>query len=355
MSPFFLTLQRLLNQREQLDPSQRYVALDDLPPATLLVYDPALAYALLKSDALRPSDLVGSSLTVSRTPAGAVPTIESFFSQTPLLNHGEVHREMRKHLMLRYRHVQALMVSWLNSYSEEYFNSLEAGTAIRADVLVRGYLNGLFRQILASELECSLSQLPDFPDNLLFEFLPRFRDLTVREAKLHAALQRLYQILGERKRPLNDVWALLTLVIMGREPLLSGLLYGLTCYDGPHRRGALSEDDVEGFFRAVAPVDVISRQVEREVNLDGVNFVAGQLVYISPHLLHLHSDSLDSPGPPERSLAFGMGPHACPGRKMTVVATQAFFNHLAQASHVLVDTAGLRWTRELLLTFKETQ
>jgi cytochrome P450 len=353
MNTIFLTLQRLLNQRELLDPAQRYVSIDDLSPATLLVYDPALAHALLKSDAVIPADLLGSSLEVSRTPAGAVPTIESFFSQTPLLNHGEVHREMRKHLMLRYRHVQALMESWLDSYSVQYFDSLEAGSAIRADALVSGYVNGLLRQMLACELECSVSQLPAFPDNLIFEFLPRFRDLKIREAELHAAVQSLYQLLGERNRPMDDVWVLLTLVIMGHQPLLSALLYGLTRHDGPHRHGALSNDDAELFFRAVAPVDVISRQVEREVCLEGVNFVPGQVLYVSPHLLHLHSDSLGLPGPPERSMTFGMGPHACPGRKISVLVTQAFFNHLAQASHVLVDTAGIRWTRELMLIHKE--
>ena len=98
MSYHVLRLRTLMNRPERIDFAAPVVALDEEHPPALLVLGDSLVKAVLKSDLVVPYDLVGYWKLAARLSPEALPAIDAFFDQTPILLHGSAQREARKSL-----------------------------------------------------------------------------------------------------------------------------------------------------------------------------------------------------------------------------------------------------------------
>ncbi len=337
LTPPILKLVNLLNQQAPLPGANALCRLNAGTPTSWLVRDAALGHAILKSPHVKPYDLLRYFKQVARIEDGELGAIEGYFSHGPLLLHGEKHREVRKTVVQQYQAIEIDLHDWLDAYTRDFLQS-HCGSPVTTTRLARGYVDGLYRTLIARQLGSEPQALPPLP-RLLFDLLPR--KATLQHA--NTELQALADACQVRRNPSTlvekqDPWPLVTLVVMGKDALQTALLFAL------HRRDI---KDAETLFRLSTPVSVIAREVTHTTTFSGESFSAGDILYLCPSLMEAH--------PTYGKLEFGAGQHICAGRKIAMIVASAFLQGLQATDGLIIRTDNLQWTRSLLLTPKETE
>lgn len=337
-----------MNRPERIDLEQRWMPLDEEQPPALLVLDESLTKAVLKCDVIGPTDLVGNFKAAARMDQASLPTIDMFFRKTPMLLHGVDQRQARKALQPCYRSIEDGLDLWLSDYALTYFESRVQQSPVSSVALVSDYLHGVNRRIVARNVGCSLDHLPPLPNNL-FRLLPRAEQLLSYDQTLHTLVSFLTEQLCAQQRDPDEAWALVSVAVMGQEPLLSGLAFALS---SPAPQGGWTP---EALMRESAPVSMLGcRQVLADVTLEGVQFIKGQLLYICPFLTHKSMKQCSGENLiADTSYSFGAGAHVCAGRKISLKVVQAFLDAYQQCPQLIVKLKGLRFSRDINLMVQQ--
>lgn len=342
-----LKVRKLLNQPEALEPAYEAVALElGACPATL-VYGIELAHEVLKHPQAEPFDLWDYYRQLAGLACADAPVLGGYFTHGPLLAHGEAHREIRRQSQPLYRQLESLLDTRIDDWTADFLARwvASAGGTASAQALCEAYAAEVFGRMLADVLACTPQDLPALPGRI-FELLAREEKLRARESELRT----LYGVLQARvtvlAQPPQQVWQLLGLVVMGHDALKLAILHALSA-------GAALPlgESVERCIRDAAPVSVLLRRFRAPVEIRGHRYAQGQLVFVSPSLAHRHADTC-APAD-RRSLAFGAGPHLCPGRRLALRVAQSFFDHLAGVPWHQALTRPAGWQRDLLLGIKD--
>lgn len=347
MSSSALRLRTIMNNPSTLDMSREWVALDKHTPPTLLIYGESLANAILRTESIATYDLVAYWKMVIKISPPGLPAIESHFQASPFLLSGETHRNARKGLTQPYRRVEAALDQWLPAYTETFFGAFQRGQSVRPKQLALDFIDGVFRKMLARELGCQAEEIPPLPSGL-FNFLPRLESVQEFDRRLGRIADVIEKLSGGSGKHRDEAWALSSIVVMGQQPLLGAIVYGLI--NKPPIGGRW---DSEALMRQSSPVSVFGRKVSEDVTVKGLSLVKGQLVHVCPSLAHLHGDFHSGENVPGQSLAFGAGPHVCSGRKISLKITDTFFKQWAFTDHIKLDTSGLSLIRDMVLTPQE--
>lgn len=348
MSHHVLHLRTLMNRPDRIDMALPVMALDaEQPPALLLLSEP-LIKAVLKCDVIVPTDLVANLKTSARLEQNSLPAIGTFFSKTPMLMNGVTHREVRMGLQPIYRIIEDRLDSWLPDYAQACLQSAGPQNRVSAFSWVSGFLDGVNRRIMAVHVGCPVEHLPPLP-NQLYRLLPRAEDLIIYDQSLQALVSFLAEQLSMQQRDPDEAWALVSVAVMGQESLLSGLLFSMV------KAAPQGHWTAESLMRESAPVSMLGcRQVQTDVELEGVKFLAGQLLYVCPFLTHLSMrQGSCAPTSASSSYSFGSGAHVCAGRKIALKIVQAFLDAHQQCSPLNVNQQNLRFFRDINLMVQQ--
>ncbi len=348
MSSITLRLRGIMNKPGNLDLSQNMVDLGNDEAPSLLIYNAALSYAVLKSNALVPFNPIRLWKQVTRIPASELGAIDTYFRKTPLFLSGEEHRTARKTLIDPYKRIERSLNNWLATFTRQFFERYFRDKTSSATAIVQTYLNCVFTEILAKELACPTFTLPVMPTGIL-KLIPREEGLRSFDQQLENLVNSIKSSLLAAGRNQEEAWPIASVVVMGREPLLSAFLFGLINPPSSNEpwRG-------ENLLRQASPISALSREVVSDVQIDELKLTKGQSVRICPFIAHDQAEKNDHSAERRRWLEFGSGSHLCPGRAISLKITDSFFQEFPEKKRHLIDTSGLKFSRDFLLTTKET-
>lgn len=343
MSSITLRLREIINRPDSVDRSQDRMELDGATAPSLLVYDAELATGILKSDVLVPYNLIALWKQVARLSSSEIGALEAYFLKTPLFLSGEEHKLARKSLVDPYRRIERSLEGWLQDFTQDFFDRHSPEDFDDAAAFVMAYLNGVFQQMLATDLGCSADELPLISTGVL-RLIPRPEALRSLNRQLDELVASIKSILQAAGRDPEEAWPLVSVVVMGREPLLGVLLSGLA---NPSADGEAW--DAETLIHQVAPISVLSRQVLEDVALEGLQLKKGQSVTVCPFLAHERAESGVPENRPARRLEFGFGRHLCSGRALSIKIADSFFRNLTPALRRRIDTTNMKLVRDFFL------
>jgi hypothetical protein len=229
----------------------------------------------------------------------------------------------RNALRTIYHGIEQALDLTLKEANHYYFLNLQDKKDIDLTLFLTSYIDFVNRSILAKELSVSVHAVPSFEGIQLFEFMPSTKGLKNYENKLNALVSFIENQLHDLKRSQDDVWPLVSIAVMGQEPLSGALAYGLS---HPPTDGSVWSGENLTFYSA--PVSIFSRISEQHLSFGDLHLEPGDLVVFSPIICHRRS--LQANEASNRSLSFGHGAHSCPGRKMIIKIIDAFFRDLNQ-------------------------
>lgn len=332
LTPPILKLVTLLNREGTQATPVPCMRLHEGTPGSWLIRDAAIGHAILKSQHVKPFDLLRYFKQVTRTGDGELGAMEGYFTHGPLLRHGQPHHEARKAVVQLYQSIEADLAEWLEDYTQAFLHALRK-MPTPATRLAQDYVAGLYQHMIGRQLQCAPADLPPLPENL-FDLMPR--KATMQEA--NRGLQAFVDAcLANAQHPLESrLWPLITLVVMGKDALQTALLFAL------HHPDIF---DADTLFRLSTPVNVIAREVTQASNIGNQPFCQGDILYVCPSLMETH--------PTYGRLEFGAGQHICAGRKIALIIANTFLSALHRTQGLEIRTDDLTWTRNLLLTPKE--
>ncbi|WP_439103852.1 hypothetical protein [Celeribacter marinus] len=340
MDKSILRLRKILNAPQHLPQGENLVPLDDVPHASVLVLEDPLARGILKSPAAAPFDMWAYYLALCRLTAQDTPTLTGFFTNSPMLQHTQAHRETRRNSAWVYRAIEADLQGWLEA--DDTFAGCDASSAQTAYDSAQRFIDRLFVRMVSAASGLPERDIPVLPGHL-FDLLPRRKTVLACEAQAAALVHALSDQLARTGKSKDDVWAILVLVIMGYDALRGSVLYALSVGETP-----TSYASYDAWFKSIAPVALLPRRFSHDVEIEGHLFVAGQLAYIFPHLIHRSQANDDVAS----SLSFGAGPHTCPGRRIALLAASAFFAKIGEIPSDNKPTPNRHWRRDLVLIEK---
>ncbi len=340
MASSVLKLFYLLNNPSEVDLSLPFVELDSLSPPTLLITDPELAKSILKADEIRSFDLVSYWQSITQSTDTLVEPVRNHFKHSPVLLHGQAHRSARKAILPIYRSVEEDLASWIQEMTQDFFRAgARTNERLSANQFATDYITRVFRKMICNALSVQEKDFPALPGHL-FSFFLRAHELLAYSNTLRALREWVAE--NTQGQLAEQADGLLSITVMGREPMIGALTYGLIqrCdRNGQPWTGASLMDEA-------SPVsELIGREVMQDISLEGISLCEGQILHLSPFLL---DQSLASS---ESRFTFGHGPHLCLGRAIVLRIAQAFVESLALIPESKFISPRLM--RDNVLTFKE--
>ena len=317
-----------------------FIELDNHNPPSLLILNTNLAQLILKNEVLHP-DFISYWKFINNKDNQSYPAIEEYFKKTPLSLFGQDHLESRKMISNYYKLIENNLDNWIHDYTISFFSSLDSSLLHDPTSVSRSFISGVFRKLIEEELECDFNSLPELPGDL-FHLFPSAHTLDAYNQKLALLLSFIEEQLIFRGKDIQDTWAIVSTAVMGSEPLYASLVFGILID---------TENDelltTEAIFNKTNPISIIQRIVAQDFVIDNYNFKKKQLLYTSPFI----SRMLDSEnnGKDNYISPFGYGIHVCPGKKISFMIVDAFFNALKKRKNIIFDKNKISFKRDFFL------
>lgn len=342
-----------MNNPSTLDLTRAWIPLDTRSNPTLLVYDEALAKQILRANSVQSYNLVTYWKIVSGIHGETLGALEALFARTPMFLHGHAHADSRKQLLALYKEVESTLDLWLPDFCATFFAQAKAEGQTDPATFVGQFLGALVNAIFANYLGCSSASLPNFPQSI-FRMLARATNLQDYDRRLADLAATAKTILQQSGRDPEIVWMLMSISVMGREPLCGALLYSIL-NKSPEPLGW----EADALMHDSAPVSILGREVVADSEIQDLSLHKGQLVHICPFLIHMRNRYLKNTGvmteqSDQNSFSFGFGPHLCPGRKISLKIARQFLEQKSLPSAPVFDTSNLRMIRDFTLAPAET-
>ena len=342
-----LVLRSLINKPEMLDPDVEFTTLDDNDPPTLFIYGESLAMRILKNNAFATYNLIDHWKTITRQTS--LPTLEKLFSKTPFFLHGDVHRQTRRSLGQPYRLVESQFQDWLPTFSANFFKQMTTLKPMKPNELASRFVSEVSGQILAHAFQVNPASIPQMsvPTQSLFRFFPSPKKILDFEDKLTQVANFLLDLSIQQNRDPEEIWAYLSIIVMGQEPLYGSLTYALS---HPLKHGPLN---AQILLQETAPVTLLGRQAMQDIILCDIEFKKGQALHIAPFIINNKLLSEQCPIKASQAMEFGAGVHLCSGRKITLEITNAFITALHKHPETLPQQTNIKFVRDFILVPKE--
>jgi hypothetical protein len=330
-------IKEIINDPSSLAVGSEFIFLDDKPFPDLLVYGQELSKTILGINSLIPTNTLDyfKAININLDLAH----IEDHFRRSPFFLHGKEHFDSRRKLIPFYKKIEVNLLKTINGITSQYFENLPQEDHPKIIKIASDYIELAFKNIIANDLGCEISELPDMPGEI-FHFFPARNALAAYNSRINKLKEFIENKLFRLNRDTDECWMLMSIAIMGTETLLGPLVYGVM-----HEREGLS-----GMIAApyeVNPVTIIGRIVKEKVTLNNLELNPGQQIYITPSLVYdLQSDkpNLDSD---KISIAFGHGVHICPGRKIALIILESYFKGWL-ASNIDGESKNVKFMKDLI-------
>jgi hypothetical protein len=341
---FIFRLKEIINQPSLINLNEDYIALNHQDPPALLVYGERLSKNILKSKFILPTNIIDYFKLITHQPEARFHFIEDHFKYSPLMLSGEDHRESRKKLSKLYTSIENNCQHWLSHFTQDFFAQLNpADQNFDPVFFIQKYIASVFNQMILLELELKDAVVPTY----LGEILHMFRsidELNEYEKKLEVLVRFIEDALIKQKKDPKDAWMLVTIAVMGTEPLLGAFFYGFM-HEHPHNKAW----DAFSLFRASSPVSTLSRFLAKDATIDGLHFKKDQLIYLSPDLIHYKMKAFDASIPASKSYSFSDGPHTCPGLRIAMIIADAFMLAWHERKPIHLNLEKYQFQRDFIL------
>ena len=350
MSSHILRLRSYLSNPDSLNFDEDLVELDggDLP--SLLIIDQDLAHKILKSPNCGSYNLLEYWKKISRNTN--CPALDRLFRETPFFLDGNTHHQINKTLTKPYKTVETKLPLWLPEYTRSYLQKLAQQDNPSAYQAIGEYIRQVFSQIMAYEFQLDTEEIPSFEAGRSLVLM--FQD-PENLAYFDNVVAQLYRVgtfgLKRQGRDEKDLSALLSITMMGREPLFAVILDILM--NPPDN----NDWDVTSILRERAPVSLLARRMIADETINGISLKSDQVINIPTFLVRPKSQDgcpLHEQRPsPMRSIEFGAGPHLCNGRSMTITILEIFFAEWFENPAPNLDFSRIRLIRDFVHRPKE--
>ncbi len=344
MSSYILKLREFINNPEQLDDKLEWVTLDDSAPPTLLIYGERLGLEVLKNSNFKPGNLLHYWRVLSKAPEGHLKAIEIYFDRAPTILHGEIHFVARRFFAPTYRRMESDLPSWLHSFTEDFFCTYNHYDQISPLALAREYVQQLSRRIIAKDLNVEVHELPDMPGEIL-QMMTTLKILEEYDQRLSTLVGFIQSKLKLDGRDPIEAWSIVSTTVMGTEPLLGAVLYALMLPTDD-----LMSWDAEKLMNESKPISVLGREAVNDVEIGEMVFQKGQRVQVTTDLIR--NSSINQRSIPQ-AIPFGIGVHICPGKKISLMAADAFLKRLGNAKDMHHKLNKVKFTRDFVLRARE--
>lgn len=289
-----------------------------------LILDLDLAKNIFTHKSIQPFDLWNyyKNLTLEHQ----LDHLETYFKSGPLLTHEQFHREIRLEVLILYKKLEPILEAWLTEHIDELKQNLDRD--INSQLLsVENWVLKLLCHLLEKSL--NLSNIPQeyIPDDF-FYLLPN-------KQRVIAANQQLGNLISHIKKhnfslSMRDILPSLTIIIMARQALIFNIFQRLYSTD-------------QANFETSTPVNIIARTVINDFSINEFSFIKNQTIYLSPFLLRFFH--------PKSDLAFGWGPHQCPGKNLSLIIE----SHISHVTRAFENNPKLNYkiTRDLSSTINQ--
>ncbi len=315
-----LDLVRLLNGSRPLPADTPVHVIDAGPPRSLLVLAPAVAEAVLRSPHVRQTSIWDFYSQVTGLTCEDLPVLSETLRRLPISLNGARHREGRLQVAPLYRRVEAALSDWVGPLCGEFVADLHLQQQIDIAHWASEFSDRLGRGMVATELGKNWRDLPPLPDGL-FTLIPSAASLQRQEQMLSTVKELVCQGLAMAGRHTDEYWPLSSLLMMNRDATQAALLGIFQAI-----RDGRQPDDARAVLVATTPVSLLQcRLFEHDLEIAGFQWQSGDLVHISPHLLHRQA-----PPPTGSDFTFGAGPHVCAGMRIAVKVIDTLMQALQQ-------------------------
>lgn len=342
MIPAILKIKSFIYDADSYMSAEDWVCIEKSKPRVYLICDSELAREILKNKYLAPENLLLIWKLINRLKHSSLPNLTEYFHQIPLLHDDIDHKCRRMLLGDIYQGIEKSLDSWLPIFNYKYFNTYRNQGNIDIFQFSKNYIDLLNREILARDLSVDVNSVPEFNASSLFLFMPNLQHLVVYEKKLEILVAFLDKKLISTGRSITDMWSLLSIAVMGQEPLWASLTYGIK--NKPDKQSCWSGEDL---MWQTTPVSAITRVVKFSTQIRELSLEVNDLVVISPTICHIKDVATSRLSP--RSLSFGHGSHICPGRRIVTKIIDHFFSDL-QNYDLHFDIKATKLKRGLTLT-----
>ncbi len=321
---YLLRLQQHLKHPERLPAAQGWIALEAGDAPAILAFDEALGASILKSRTMAPLDMLAFASRMLGIDPQSLPNLAFLFEQSRIFQSGPAHLEARTAFAARYREIEQGLSLWLPHYCRELIAGQRAAGPLEARSLAEAFVIGTMTRMIAHDLRVDPASVPIIVETFftLRPTQPRLRALDAQVGTLMTWVSNHLQRLG---RPAMEAAMLVTLQVIGREPLEASLVHGLL---GGADRASVPE--ARALFADAAAVNMIGRYATADTQLGALHLREGQMVYVSPHLMHWYMQQAGDT-PTQNAYAFGKGAHTCLGQMLSVRLASAFFEELARS------------------------
>jgi hypothetical protein len=338
---YLVRLKELINNPASLDPEKEWLRIGEDKTSPILIYGKNLSASLIKTDSAKPNHFIDYFKAINKfNDRDIIPSIEEHFRKAPTLLHGEDHFDARRFSAKIYRKIEVDLSQWIDEFTKIYLSNFESSEVLTIEH-INSFVVATMKRMIANEIDVEDKDLPDFPGEILLMF-PRVDYLKQYDRKLKVLVDFIENKLIELGRDPNESWVIASLAVMGFEPITGALFYGLL------KNPTQALWDVEVLMKASAPVSFIGRKILKDFSVDDLNLYKDQEIYICPHLVHLQEpeikDIKESP-----SLAFGMGPHICPGKKISLITIKAFFDAWYRRAEFMPAPTNISMARDFIL------
>ena len=315
-----LRLRQILSSPSRLDMKRQWVSLGEGDGKAILIYGDELSNLALNSESIIPPNLVEYYYGILNLSQGSLPNIENLFSHAPLFLSGETHKEFRMIFAKKYKEIERDLAHWLPELTNEILMNAAIGPYSQPIKIVSHYLQKIFREIAARDLGIQESEIPSFPEKF-FTLYPGKNKLI----RIENGLSQLRHFFETRLKELNrnpiEAQILMSIYVVGGEPLESALLYGLLKPPPNHLHW-----DAKELFRAAAAVNFFGRNAKKDLVLGDLALKKNQEIFICPSLIHIYIDQEKRNS--DSSFSFGKGPHNCLGKNIATEIATCFFSTL---------------------------
>lgn len=333
-----LRLKYIINRPDYIA-TDDYIFLEDLEEAPILVFSAELAKQIFKSPNVAPLNLLNFWKSLCSLEESSLPTITQYFAQTPLLLDGPNHIEKRKQLLKVYAKIDPDIKHWLGDFTLDFIKRNTQDELINVTELVTFYVRSLGKRIIQEYLQDAEFDPPKLPLEIL-HFVPTLSSLENYNQPMQEYILKLQQTLKKNGNDESDAYPLMSVIVMGTEPLIGALCYAIKHFN-EHK-----DWDIPNILSLAAPVRVIGRYVKNDFQIGALSLKREQRIYLDIHQINLRQSKIseqDSYG-----MSFGYATHLCPGRAMSIKIMEAFKHAwLSHASNKRITSFG--FSRDLLL------
>lgn len=308
-------IKEIINDPSSLDVRSEFIFLNHKPLPDVLVYGHKLSKTILAINSLIPTNTIDyfKALNINLD----LSSVEDHFRHSPFFLHGKEHFDSRRQLIPFYKKIEINLQKIIDVVTSQYFQNLSKKDLADTIKIASDYIELVFKNIIARDLGCEISELPDMPGEI-FHFFPARDALANYDQRINKLKEFIENKLFHHQRDKNESWMLMSIAIMGTETLLSALVYGML-------------QEREGLSRMLAapyevnPVTIIGRIAKEKITLNELELSPGQEIFISPSLVYDRQPNKLNPDVDKLSIAFGHGVHICPGRKISLIILESYF------------------------------